>query len=142
MDFLNTVEAVSPVTMIGVQARHLRKWAADHPPFLQLLLQAITRKFYNKSNSMSFNLLYPVEVRLASYLLSITYDRSDEAYRGRLSTHRLTDIAHLIGTSYRHLNRIIAKLCAEGVIERSRGSITILDRETLSELAAYNIYEK
>lgn len=38
---------------------------------MDILNYAITKKFTMKSNSLSFNLLHSVEVRLASYLLSV-----------------------------------------------------------------------
>lgn len=102
---------------------------------LTFLLKGITNKFYTKSNDLSFHLLYPVEVRLASYLLSVlTGDNSSSALR-------LTDAASLIGTSYRHINRVIQQFCEKGLIERRRGKITILDREGLLEIAERNIYE-
>ncbi|BCG59336.1 Crp/Fnr family transcriptional regulator [Paenibacillus sp. URB8-2] len=139
---INTVEAVSPVHMIGIPYRFLKKYAADYAPLLNFLLDIITRKFYMKSNFLSFNILHPVEVRLASYLLSVTYDESaDAGFQGQLSTFSLTDVANWIGTSYRHLNRVITKLSAEGLIERSNGFIVVKDKEGLSALADQNIYE-
>ncbi|GJM81692.1 hypothetical protein HMSSN139_41880 [Paenibacillus sp. HMSSN-139] len=120
-DIINTVEAVSPVQMIGVEYRWLRKYCADHSPLLHFLLDIITKKFYMKSSSMSFNLLYPVEIRLASYLLSVSYDEADALFLGKLGTADLADAANLIGTSYRHLNRVLQKFAASGLIERSRG---------------------
>ncbi|MGG1658832.1 Crp/Fnr family transcriptional regulator [Brevibacillus sp. NRS-1366] len=139
---LNTVEAVTSVLMIGVQYRWLKKYGSGYVPFLQFLLEIITNKFYTKSNSMSFNLLYPVEVRLASYLLSVSFDESDALFKGQLGTANLSDAANLIGTSYRHLNRVIQQLCAEGLIERTKGVILVKDRERLAALASGNIYEK
>ncbi|QWU13865.1 cAMP-binding domain of CRP or a regulatory subunit of cAMP-dependent protein kinases [Paenibacillus sophorae] len=138
---INTVEAVSQVNMIGVPYRMLEKYAADYPPLLNFLLHVITRKFYVKSNFLSFNMMHPVEVRLASYLLSVSYDDSDSEIPGQLNSFRLTDVANFIGTSYRHLNRIIQKLCTEGLIERSKGLILVKDKEGLSALANHNIYE-
>ncbi|NJJ40826.1 Crp/Fnr family transcriptional regulator [Paenibacillus apii] len=138
---INTVEAVSPVQMIGVPYRYLQKHAADYAPLLNFLLKVITRKFYTKSNFLSLNILHPVEVRLASYLLSVSYDESDAEFQGQLSTSRLNDVANWIGTSYRHLNRVIQKLSAEGLVERSKGFIVIKDKERLSTLAGKNIYE-
>ncbi|RUT35670.1 Crp/Fnr family transcriptional regulator [Paenibacillus zeisoli] len=142
IEIINTVEAVSSVDMIGIPHRWLVKYAQDYPPFLQFLLKIITQKFFLKSNFLSFNLMHPVEVRLASYLLSITYDDSDSKFEGQLTSLSLKDAANLIGTSYRHLNRVIQKFCAEGLIERSKGSIKIIDRKGLSELASLNIYER
>jgi len=140
-DIINTVEAVSPVHMIGVEYRWLRKYGADHSPLLHFLLDIITKKFYMKSSSMSFNLLYPVEIRLASYLLSVSFDEADARFQGKLGTADLADAANLIGTSYRHLNRVLQKFAALGLIERSREGITVKDREGLHKLASRNIYE-
>ncbi|WLR42156.1 cyclic nucleotide-binding domain-containing protein [Bacillus carboniphilus] len=136
---LNTVEAMSPVHMIGIKHEWLRKYADDFTPFLQFLLEIVTRKFYIKSQSMSLNMLYPVEVRLASYLLSVSVDSS--SLHGQISTSYLKDTANLIGTSYRHLNRVLLNMTQEGVIERSKDSIIIKDQKRLKELANYNIYE-
>lgn len=140
IDIINTVEAVSPVCMIGVHYSWLKKYSSDYSPLLQFLLDIITQKFFIKSKSLSFNLMYPVEVRLASYLLSVSFDESDSLFRGQLSTSSLTDTANIIGTSYRHLNRVIHKFCTEGLIERNKEFILVKDREGLSALASHNSY--
>jgi CRP-like cAMP-binding protein len=141
INFINTVEAVTSVLMIGIHHRWLKKYGTDYSPLLNFLLDIITKKFYLKSHSMSFNLMYPVEVRLASYLLSITTDESDTLLKGQVTPVNLTDVANLIGTSYRHLNRVIEQFCKEGLIERNRGFIILKDREGLRERASHNIYE-
>ncbi|WP_342491835.1 cyclic nucleotide-binding domain-containing protein [Bacillus sp. FSL R5-0422] len=134
-DMVNTVEAVTEVHMLRVSHQALMCHAKDDPRVLNFLLKGITNKFYTKSNDLSFHLLYPVEVRLASYLLSVV--TSDES----ASALRLTDAASLIGTSYRHINRVIQQFCEKGLIERQRGNITISDRKGLLEIAEHNIYE-
>lgn len=141
IDIINTVEAVSPVCMIGIHYRWLKQYSSDYSPLLNFLLDIITRKFLIKSNSFSLNLMHPVEVRLASYILSVTYDETNSLFRGQLSTSSLTDVSNLIGTSYRHLNRVIQKLCAQGLIERNKEFIIVKDKDGLSALANYNIYK-
>ncbi|MDN4074080.1 Crp/Fnr family transcriptional regulator [Fictibacillus terranigra] len=140
-DTVNTVEAVSPVTMIGVHQRWLKKYASEDSAFLQFLLKIITDKFYVKSNSLRFNLLYPVEVRLASYLLSVSFDESNSLLTGQHSAGSLKDAANLIGTSYRHMNRVIRQFCNEGLVDRNSKGILVKDREGLRRLANDNIYE-
>ncbi|SDC26953.1 cAMP-binding domain of CRP or a regulatory subunit of cAMP-dependent protein kinases [Paenibacillus sp. UNCCL117] len=140
-DIINTVEAVTPVHMIGVHYRWLKKYGSDHAPMLQFMLNIITQKFYVKSNSLSFNLLHPVEVRLAGYLLAVSFDESDSQFKGQIRTTSLKDVANLIGTSYRHLNRVIAQLCAEGLLERTSSLILIKNKEALLRLAGHNICE-
>ncbi|WNB92759.1 cyclic nucleotide-binding domain-containing protein [Bacillus sp. NEB1478] len=139
-DIINTVEAVSSVHMIGIYHRWLKMYGNDHAPLLQFLLKIITNKFYIKSSSLSFNLLYPVEVRLASYLLSVSFDETDSLYKGQIHIS-IKDAANLIGTSYRHLNRVIQQFCIKGLIERSKGFILVKNREGLSTLAGQSIYE-
>ncbi|MGZ9586559.1 Crp/Fnr family transcriptional regulator [Paenibacillus marinisediminis] len=140
-DMINTVEAVSQVHMIGIHQRWLKRYGSDYTPLLQFLLRIITQKFCMKSNSLSFNLMYPVEVRLASYLLSVSFDESDKHFIGQLSTSNLRDAADLIGTSYRHVNRVIHQLCTEGLIERNKDCIIVKNKEGLRALAGNNIYE-
>ena len=141
IDFMNSVEAASPVHLIGVHNRWLHQYGANDAELLRFLLRIITTKFCMKSDSLSFNLMNPVEARLASYLLSISYDESDPRFNGQLSTVSLRDVANLIGTSYRHLNRVVHKFCEEGLVERSRGFIFVKDRERLRALAGHYIYE-
>ncbi|NRD76910.1 helix-turn-helix domain-containing protein [Bacillus sp. BRMEA1] len=138
IDFINTVEAVSPVCMIGIHHSWLEKYGNDHAPLLNFLLDIITQKFTIKSQSLSFNLLYPVEVRLASYLLSMTFEDTREFHQLNI---RIKDAANLIGTSHRHLNRVIGQFCTQGLIERHKGYILVKDREGLMALAGQNIYE-
>lgn len=135
LENLNTVSAVTLVEAVGIHKRWLRMYG-EEAPFLQFMLHMVTRKFYNKSVSLSFNLLYPVEVRLASYLLSVTTEGKE-----KVSTANLKDMANLIGTSYRHLNRVILDFCGKNLIERNRGALVVKDRRGLEAAAGRNIYE-
>ncbi|SEN98960.1 Crp/Fnr family transcriptional regulator [Paenibacillus sp. OV219] len=135
LDTLNTVTAVTEVEAIGIHKRWLHLYR-EEVTFLQFLLHLVSHKFHSKSISLSFNLLYPVEVRLASYLLSVT--SPEEA---KISIANLKDIASLIGTSYRHLNRVILKFCNMHLLDRARGTLIVRDRAGLEAAAGQNIYE-
>lgn len=141
IDIINTVEAVSDVYVIGIHHQWLKQYAEGQPAFLQFLLRVITQKFYVKSKSLSFNLMHPVEVRLASYLLSVSFDETNAQITGRLNIESLKDTANFIGTSYRHLNRVILQLCRDGLIDRSDGFIQVKDWDGLKALSSHNIYE-
>ncbi|QRG66565.1 Crp/Fnr family transcriptional regulator [Brevibacillus choshinensis] len=134
----NTVEFVQPSLVIGISYKLLQERFVNHPPFLQFILQKISHKLYTSSNSTSLNLLYPVENRFASYLLSTI---SVESASVELQTSKLTEVAELLGTSYRHLNRVIRNLCDAQIIERKKGALLISDREKIEQLASGNIYE-
>ncbi|MED3552511.1 Crp/Fnr family transcriptional regulator [Cytobacillus praedii] len=137
----NTVETISEGLMIGVHFDELRGMKTNQMEFLNFLLAIVTEKFYTESHATSLNMLYPVETRLASYLLSLSSEREGSLFHREMQTSNLTDIADLIGTSYRHLNRVINKLSKEGIILRKKGSLYIKDIERLKEHADGNIYE-
>ncbi|MCH1624219.1 helix-turn-helix domain-containing protein [Ferdinandcohnia quinoae] len=82
-----------------------------------------------------------MEVRLASYLLSLSTEEEGNIYYKEMRTSNLTEVAEIIGTSYRHLNRVIKKLVLEGLIERKKGSLYIKDLQRLRERANGHIYE-
>ncbi|OEH93622.1 Crp/Fnr family transcriptional regulator [Bacillus solimangrovi] len=141
IEIINTVEAVSSGYLIGIHYKWLKKYATDSLPFTRFLLEIITEKFHIKSNSLRFNLMYPVEVRLASYLLSVSFEESEDNFQEQLKTDSLPDAANLIGTSYRHLNRVLSQFRSKGLIERKKGYIVVEDRQGLREIAGHNIYE-
>ena len=58
-------------------------------------------KLASLSVSNSVNILYPLENRLASYILA-SYTNEDNN-----NTENLTQIAEFLGTSYRHLLRVV-----------------------------------
>lgn len=133
--FINTVEAVTETGVIRISYGLLQAEMADNPAWLQFLLNTITEKFEMKSRAMNFNLLYSVDVRVASYLLSMTPTHEI------IDSTSLVDMADLIGTSYRHLNRVLKQFELNGWIMKKRGTITLLDRKALLQQASRNIYE-
>ncbi|MGM0896973.1 MAG: Crp/Fnr family transcriptional regulator [Bacillota bacterium] len=133
--FINTVEAVTDLVLLRVPHKALDHEMSGNALFQQFLLETITRKFVTKAQELNFNLLYAVDVRVASYLLSMTPDKP------RLDSPSLVDMADLIGTSYRHLNRVLQKFEQSGWIQRNNGKIDLLDRDALLDQAGHNIYE-
>ena len=135
IDLMNTVEAVTPVTVLRIAYPDLEEARLHHSAFLLFLLETITKKFELKSHTLSFNLLYPVEVRLASYLLSMTPNTN------AFASKELVDAADLIGTSYRHVNRVLRQFVDDGLIHRTQHTIEIIDRDGLMERVGESIYE-
>lgn len=130
---INTVEAVSDVCMLKIPYQAIDADGIHSVPLLQFLLKVITEKFYTDSNFTSFNMLHPVETRLASYLLSM-YPLENHQTKQQLFV-KTADLANLLGTSYRHINRVIKRLSQDQVIVREKGVITIVNRQRLKELA-------
>ncbi|WP_372662563.1 cyclic nucleotide-binding domain-containing protein [Cohnella sp.] len=136
----STVEAVNDTLFIGIKEQALIDTAFDDPVFLRFIIKHLAHKLHTFSIASSVNLLYPVETRFASYLVSITVDENDQAEIEGIKTAKLTEIAEMLGTSYRHLNRVISKFAAAGLVQRSRGSLFVKDINQLKKLANGNLY--
>ncbi len=138
----HTVEAGTDCKALKVSYEVIRRKVGDDPAFLAYMLRVVTRKLRGKTDAVTFNLLYPVEVRVASYLLSIANSHEDKPFfhDGTFGSS-LSDIADMIGTSYRHLNRVLKKLCMDGIIDRSGGKLFVKDMNALARIAEHNIYE-
>lgn len=137
----NEVVSVGDSLIFAAGRKLLEPELAGNPVFLRFLVGELGHKLYTLGQTSALNLLYPAESRFASYLLSLLEDGDGTRYVEEIRTSRLTETAELLGTSYRHLNRIVSRLTEEGIIERKRGVLLVRDRNKLAELAGGNLYE-
>jgi len=137
----NQVESVGPSLVLAAGRKLLVKELQDNVNFLRFLVGELSHKLYTLGQTSALNLLYPVENRFASYLLSLFAGQGEGQYVEEIRTSSLTETADLLGTSYRHLNRIVRRFIEEGIIERKRGRLIVLDEGKLAELASGNLYE-
>ncbi|MER2038153.1 MAG: helix-turn-helix domain-containing protein [Solibacillus sp.] len=88
------------------------------------LIEAMTK--YNFSSRV--NALSPVSVRLAAYYCTIESTNGNSEY---ITSKKLDEVASLIGTTKRHLNRILKQWSEEGSIHRAGDHIQILNWEKI-----------
>ncbi|PFB78751.1 hypothetical protein CN286_14085 [Bacillus anthracis] len=138
----NAVEACSEVVAISISHMVIRNKLLQHPKLMNFLLENIANTLKISTRFTALNLLYPVEVRVASYLLSISTDCNGNMYKGDLDATSVTSIADFIGGSYRHVIRVLQKFYNEKLIEKSNGVIVIKDFSRMKEVAKDNIYEQ
>lgn len=108
----------------------IHKYSYDDPIFLRFIISSLENKLRSNSLYSSINILYPLENRFASYLLSVLPSNSNS-----LNIDGINHISELLGSSYRHLNRIIKSLSDNNIIKKSRNEIEILDIKRLEALA-------
>ncbi len=134
------VEAVNHCLLIGLQFDYIKQNEMDNPKFLHTLLQHVSYKLQTCTAASRVNLLASVENKFASYLMSTLSPEPDNNFGLELKTSNIKEIADLLGTTYRHLNRVILSLTQRNIIERNKNSIRILnwcDLERLSNGIRY-----
>lgn len=138
------VDSLNESHLIGIKVADIQKHAGNDPLFLSYVIRSLGYKLYTISNSTSINLLYSLEKRFASYIISISGEEAnpkDIMHINEIKTSSMTEMATLLGTSYRHLNRVIRELADEGIVTKKNGNITVLDYPALKKLAGELLYE-
>lgn len=127
------IQAIEDCLCIGIPLNIVHEISTYNPKFLSFVCKHLSYKLTSTSASTSLNVLYPLENRLASYLLALY--PSDLNPEDKVITDNFTQLAELLGADYRHFLRIVDKLCSKNIIKKEKRSLVILDRVALSELA-------
>lgn len=132
----NNVEVIEDAYCIGISYEKVRTYLLNDAKFLRFICNSLGEKLNRCSKNSSINLLYPLENRLASYILATSKGSNANMKTEIEFNENLTEISELLGTSYRHLLRTINNLCAKKVLERKSSYYVVRDEITLRTLAA------
>lgn len=124
------IDAVEDTYMVVISSDILRKKYFDNPKFLRHLVDSLSEKLSATINNSSYNFVYPLINRLASYLVEHI---SKEDYI--ILTSSYLEIAEFLGTTYRHLNRTFNEMEAKAIIRCEDKKVYILDNKRLRELS-------
>jgi len=127
------VEAIEPCVCIGIPIKLIKNMYCKDINLLNFLCNSLGEKLKRSSRNSSINLLYPLENRLASYIISIGVKEENKYFK---FDETLTIISELLGTSYRHLLRTLNNLCDKKILSKKDGLYIILDYKKLKTLSA------
>jgi CRP-like cAMP-binding protein len=130
-----TVSAATDCHLVGIRLDVIKEKTAHDAIFKDFIIESLSHKVMAVSNAMAINLSYPLENRFAGYLLSISSQVDDRRIQ-EIKTFDLREIATMLGTSYRHLCRVIREFTDSGLIDKRRSQIIILDFPGLEALSA------
>lgn len=95
--------------------------------FMTYICTTIANRIHVATQNFSISVNFPVENRLASYMLAVE--------QGDIVEENFVEVAQMIGCSYRQLQRVIKHFISLGYIEKVKRSVYhILDRSALEEL--------
>ena len=131
-----TVQALANCFVLAMNMSTARARLEEDPIFLKFACRMLAEKLHQLGSSSSVNLYYPLENRLASYILitAVTL-KGANGKEEKLFNENLTHLSELMGTSYRHLLRTINGLCQKNVITKVEKGYLILSEERLEALA-------
>ncbi|MCW1927484.1 Crp/Fnr family transcriptional regulator [Bhargavaea beijingensis] len=132
------VHAEEPCTFLFIPINCYKQSLSLKPEFLQLLLKELAYKLQTCTTASRVNLLASAETRFASYLCTV---KTDHLFAKQLVTHNMEQIASLIGTTPRHLNRVIQKFQEKGILQKTRHQLIITDWSSVEKLSEGIRYE-
>jgi len=127
------IQAIEDCLCVGIPLHIIHKISTYDPKFLSFVCKHLSHKLTSTSASTSLNVLYPLENRLASYLLALY--PNDLEPEDKIITDNFTQLAELLGSDYRHFLRVVDKLCSKNIIKKEKRSLVILDRIALNNIA-------
>ena len=119
----SSVIAITNFECIAIPYDENLKVLKNNLAFLNHLSQGLAIKLLRSSKDYVSSSLHSAEERLCSYI----FENSDD---GRFD-EKLIDVSNLTGMSYRHLSRLLKKLCNENILVRKNGYYSVVNFEKL-----------
>lgn len=130
------VQVIEDTYCIGISQENVRTYLLNDARFLRFVCGSLGQELDRCTKNSSINLLYPLENRLASYILATAENTDSSGQRIVVFNETLIEISELLGTSYRHLLRTLNILCLKGAIKKKDNYFEVIDEKTFEKLAA------
>ncbi len=125
MEIMNVV-AMRAVTMLGINREFVHLYGSADPRFLRFLNDQLREKIY-ALNALKKHEVLPLRQRLIMYMLS--QQTTDE---NAIILPAKDDMAAILGSTSRHLNRVLRELVKNGFISDTYPMIRIYNRAALA----------
>ncbi len=123
-----SVQCLTEVTAGTISFRKVHTLDEAGSDVDRVLASALAEKLRSSSFTAARNAGYPLVNRLAFYLCS-----TEDTF---VSSGRMGEISALMGTTQRHLGRVVAHLVDENILKRVSGGIEIVQKEALEDLSS------
>ncbi|MCH4886519.1 cyclic nucleotide-binding domain-containing protein [Acidaminobacter sp. JC074] len=124
------VLALKRTVLIAIPLDYVDKYLHDNVHFHRFVSSVMARKIMNTSLKFSRAMMYPLNVRFASYLLEHYEDELNQVI-----TVKFKEVADYFGITARHLRRVMLDFETRGILERKVGAIVVHDLDALKKEA-------
>lgn len=131
-----TIQAVQETIVIALPMELTRKYLEQDPVFLKMIGEMLAKKIYVFSSNTALNMNYQLKNRLCSYISFVSKEIMVEDKKYLYFNENLSDTADLLGTSYRHLQRILKDLREESILTRYEKGYLITNLDQLMDFSS------
>lgn len=123
----NGVTAITPCTCYAIRIDKCKDKMLNDVKFLRYLCLFLSQKAIGNTYNYSKNQSYPLEVRLANFILLTSCNR---IYR-----EKHTEVSEFLGVTYRHLLYVLADFVKKGFLKKTKQGYYIQDLDALRKIA-------
>lgn len=127
----NGVTAITPCTCYAIHINKCKAQILNDTKFLRYLCLFLSQKAIWNTCNYSKNQTYPLEVRLADFILLTSCNR--------LYREKHTEVSEFLGVSYRHLLYVLADFVKRGILKKTEQGYYIQDLKALRKTAEGNL---
>ncbi|WP_418555640.1 cyclic nucleotide-binding domain-containing protein [Longibaculum muris] len=109
-DVINDIYAIDNCFCLGISIENHENLLLNDLAFIRYLALTMSQKLYNANQNTSISKNYPVENRLASYLIACA--------ENKIIQENFVQVAEMIGCSYRQLQRVLNDFCEKKYIQK------------------------
>ena len=125
--YANGVTAMTSCTCYAVRISDCKEKLLNDTRFLRHLCLFLSKKALGNTYNYSTNQSYPLEVRLANFILMTA--------QNGLYREKHTEAAEFLGVTYRHLLYVLADFVKQGILERTKRGYYIKNEAALRQCA-------
>ena len=124
--FAKGVKAITACTCFAIPYNPCKEELLKDPLFLKHLCIFLGKKAVHNTTQYSHNLAYPLDIRLAEFILETSHDLY---YK-----EKHTEASEYLGVTYRHLLYVIADFVKKGILKKTSKGYFIEDINKLNEI--------
>lgn len=121
------VQALTETYCLTAPVQEQRERLLADNTFLRFVCSRTCAKTERNNVNLATNLLYPLEQRLAGYILTMQ--------NGAVFSENYTMLAEYLGCSLRHLLRTLRGLCEKGLLQKTKNGYRLIDTRSLAKIA-------
>ena len=122
-----TMQAITEFTCAALPLSIYEKVLKEDLEFVSYVARELSSRLMMRSINGAITTLQPLEARLCAYIAQTSEDG--------MFSETLTEVADVVGASYRHLLRCLENLCVDNVLRRTTLGFHVVDQQALEEKA-------
>jgi CRP-like cAMP-binding protein len=126
-----SVEAYTDLTVLEIKRDYFFKWIAEDRNIGSYVIKVLAREFHDYSIKTGNDILYPLKVRICSYLLSRSKQPSTKATNIEVKINK-EKLSEELAVTIRSIHRVLHDLQSKNIIEVKTNVIIVKNRDKLA----------